>query len=86
MRSEIEHCIAKTASGRDKARGAYLAICLDFAGEFKGRYPAQWTAAVTALAGFSRVVQTIFNEAPIPAGDRIRERALAAGLRGPAAR
>ena len=86
LRREIEDCVAKPAGDREKARAAYLAICLDFVGELKEKYPAQWTAAIAALAGFSNVVQAIFNEAPFPAGDRIREKALVAGLQKPAAR
>lgn len=87
-RREIEDCVAKAASDRDKARGAYLAICLDYAGEMKDRYADHWKAAVAALGGFPQVLHAIFYEAPIPGGERIREKVLAAGLQkpGPASR
>ena len=85
MRSEIEKGIRDGAGDREKARAAYLAICLDLAPRFNGTYAPQWTAAVKALSGYPRVLQAIFYEAPFPAGDQIREKALAAGVQKPAA-
>jgi hypothetical protein len=83
-RGEIEKGVISGVSALDKARAAYLAICLDFAPELKEKHSAQWTAAIAALQGYPRVLQAIFYEAPFPAGDRIREKATAAGLQKPA--
>ena len=84
LRGEIEKGVVSGASAQEKARAAYLAICLDFAPELKEKHAAQWTAAVAALQGYPRVLQAIFYEAPFPAGDRIREKAIAAGVQKPA--
>jgi hypothetical protein len=85
LRGEIEKGIAGDGSLREKARAAYLAICLDLAPELKEKYAAQWTAAVATLRGYPRVLQAMFYEAPFPAGDRIRAQAIAAGVQKPAA-
>jgi hypothetical protein len=85
LRGEIEKGIAGSSSAQQKARAAYLAICLDLAPELKEKYAVQWTAAVTALRGYPRVLQAMFYEAPFPAGDRIRAQAVAAGVQKPAA-
>jgi ADP-ribosylglycohydrolase len=85
LRSEIEKGVTDGASDRERARAAYLAICLEFAPEIKEKQPERWPAAVAALSRYPRVLQAIFHEAPFPAGDRLREKALAAGLQKPAA-
>ena len=84
IRGEIEKGVVSGASASEKARAAYLAICLDLAPELKERHSTQWQAAVAALHGYPRVLQAIFYEAPFPAGDRIREKAGAAGVQKPA--
>jgi hypothetical protein len=84
LKGEIEKGVMSGASSQEKARAAYLAICLDFAPELKEEHAEQWSGAVAALHGYPRVLQAIFYEAPFPAGDKIREKSLAAGLQKPA--
>jgi hypothetical protein len=84
LKGEIEKGVLSGASAQDKARAAYMAICLDFAPELKERYPRPWTAAAAALQEYPRVLQAIFYEAPFPAGDTIRQKTLAAGIERPA--
>lgn len=84
LRDEVEKGVVSGASAQEKARAAYLAICLDFAPELKQEHSEQWSAAVAALQGYPRVLQAMFYEAPFPAGDRIREKAIAAGVQKPA--
>lgn len=83
LRDEIEKGIVNGASVQEKARAAYLAICLDFAPELMQKYPEQWPNAVTALNGYPNVLQVIFFESPIPAGEKLSEKAVAAGVRKP---
>jgi hypothetical protein len=73
-------------AAQERARAAYLAICLDLAPGLKQARAQAWSRALEALNGFPRVLQVMFYEAPFPAGDRIRERAVAAGLAKPARR
>jgi len=82
--AEIEKGVLAGVNQREKARAAYLGICLDFASELRQKHPEQWTQAIESLAGYPRVLQAIFFEAPFPAGDNIRQKALAAGLQKPA--
>lgn len=88
MRSQwqgpIERGVLKGASSQERARAAYLAICLDFAPDLKQKHPAEWTEALRSLGEFPRVLQVIFFEAPFPAGEAIRNKATAAGLAKPA--
>jgi hypothetical protein len=86
LKPEIERGILKESSSQAKARAAYLAICLDLAPDLKSAHAKEWSSAVDALAGYPRVLQAIFYEAPFPAGDRIREKAVLAGLQKPATR
>ena len=86
LKDQVEKGIVSGAAAQEKARAAYLAICLDFAPELKQKHPEQWSQALTALGGYPRVITAIFFEAPFPAGDRIREKAQAAGLAKPAER
>ena len=84
FRGQIEKGVTSGANARAAARAAYLAICLDFAPGMKERHPDQWSQAIHALASYTRVMQVIFYEAPFPAGEAIRRKALAAGLETPA--
>ena len=86
LRAEIEKGVTSGASSQEKARAAYLAICLDFASEMKHKHPQQWPQAVEALAGYQRVLAVMFFESPIPAGESIRQKAIAAGVQKPAQR
>jgi hypothetical protein len=71
---------------QERARAAYLGICLDLAAELAERHPQAWRDAVAVLAGYPKVVSAMFYEAPIPAGEEIRRKAAAAGLAKPATR
>ncbi len=83
LAAELEATITRSASNKELARAAYLAICLDQAPPLKQKYPERWAKAIAALAGFPGVMQTIFyNQATAQA--TIRDKALAAGLMQPA--
>lgn len=83
LKDGIEKGVSSAMNPRDQARCAYLAICLDFATELMQKYPDQWSKAVTALSGYPNVLQVIFYESPIPAGQKLAEKAVAAGVRRP---
>src|SRR5262249_16742661 len=83
LRDQIEKGVTCT-NAREKARAAYLAICLDFAPAMKERHSDQWSQALQALASYPRVMQVMFYLGPVPAGEAIRRKANAAGLETPA--
>ncbi|HYW43793.1 MAG TPA: ADP-ribosylglycohydrolase family protein [Bryobacteraceae bacterium] len=83
LKGEIDKGIANGGTARERARAAYLAICLDFAPGLQQKYPRQWSQAIHSLGEYPRVLQAIFFEAPFPAGDTIRKKAMMAGLRKP---
>jgi len=83
LRYEIEAGIARNSDGRQSARSAYMAICLDLAPAFHERYPAQWARAIAALSGYPKLMQLLFFPR-VPNGERLRQKALAAGLTPPA--
>ena len=85
LKSDIDKGLVSGATSQQRARAAYLAICLDFAPELKQKYPQQWARAIRSLQEYPRVLQVMFFEAPFPAGDAIRKKAMAAGLEKPAA-
>jgi hypothetical protein len=80
----IERGVLSGSGAQERARAAYLGICLDFGTELKQKHAAPWTRALQALAGYPNVMQVMFFEAPFPAGDAIRRKALEAGLTAPA--
>ena len=83
MQSEIEKSIVSQSNDRKLARAAYSAICLDLARPLRQKYPKQWAKALDALNLYPKVVQVIFFHCPFPAGDQLREKAIAAGLKKP---
>ncbi len=80
----IERGVIAGTGPREKAKAACLAICLDFAEELQQKHPTEWDQAIRSLAAYPRVMQVVFFESPIPAGEEIRRKALTAGLRRPA--
>lgn len=80
LREEIERGV-REGDSRQRARAAYLAICLDMAPTFQQRSPEKWAQAVRALADYSEVSKAIFVPAQFPAAESLRQKALAAGLR-----
>lgn len=82
----IEQTIAESADTAARALAAYQAICLDLADPLKGKYPDRWKRALDALQQRANVVQAIYYYCDFEAGDRLRAKADAAGLKKPAKR
>ncbi|MEW6235345.1 MAG: ADP-ribosylglycohydrolase family protein [Candidatus Omnitrophota bacterium] len=83
MKTEIEEGVARGVSDRQRARAAYEAICLDLAQTLREKYPEPWAKALEALNGYPKVVGVLFFEADNASGDKLRQRAVAAGLKQP---
>jgi hypothetical protein len=86
LKAGIEEAILRGTNQQHKACAAYEAICLDLAQPFREGHPVHWARALTALSAYPKVVQVLFYESPVSAGDQLRQRALAAGLPKPAKR
>ena len=67
-------------SPEEKARAAYLAVCLGEAGSLARDKPAEWKKALSELKKQGDLVKMIFDS-PAHAGELIREKAAAAGLK-----
>ncbi|MFC1635177.1 ADP-ribosylglycohydrolase family protein [Planctomycetota bacterium] len=83
MKPLIEAGLAKNAAVQEKARAAYLAICLGLADSVRSRHPAGWTDLLSSLEQYPKLLEVLFYKSPGPAGDRLRHAALAAGLKKP---
>ncbi|QDT36238.1 ADP-ribosylglycohydrolase family protein [Stratiformator vulcanicus] len=78
---EVRTGILNPKSDRERARAAYLAICLKTAPTFAAEHPEQWAAAVAALNEFQPLVQYLFSDRPLtPMHHDLKRRATAAGL------
>jgi hypothetical protein len=86
LRKEIDDGLSPPASREQRARAAYYAICLDLAPALRAEHPQEWAAALTALNGHENILQVMFHHSPTPLGDSLRAKAVAAGLKPPAAR
>lgn len=80
----IERTLQTSSDQQELARAAYMAICLDAAPELKSKYAARWPIAIAALESYPKLLLAMFHQAPIPNGEKIRQRALAAGVQQPA--
>ncbi len=83
MKSEIEQAIIAGSEDEKLASAAYLAICLDLAPGLRQKHPKQWAGALKALNNYPKVVQVLFFHSPFPAGEQLRKKAVAAGLKKP---
>jgi hypothetical protein len=80
---EIESGILGGNSPAERARAAYMAICLDWARLLGINHPTQWSQALAALEGYPGLIRLLFFPR-VPSGVVLRDRAVAAGLRAPA--
>jgi hypothetical protein len=83
LEPQIKAGFADGATVRQRARAAYLAICLDLADEFRSKSSDEWSKVLTALEEYSKLLDVLFNKSPGPAGDKLRAAAIAAGLKKP---
>jgi hypothetical protein len=79
---QVEKDLAGSAA--ERARAAYLAICLGEAARLNRERPDDWAKALDALRGFPAVLANLFD-APQPSGSRLQALARAAGLEKPKA-
>lgn len=86
MRKELGPKIQADIASNDlktKARGAYLAICLELYRSFQQNQAEQWIEALNALQKYDQVIQALFHHSPVPAAEPLRDKARAAGVKAP---
>jgi len=86
MPGDIDRLISVSSSKEQKAKGAYMAICLDMAKSMQRQYPQLWPQALRALEDYPNVIQALFHHSPTPQGEMLRKKATAAGLKKPPTR
>lgn len=82
----IEQTIKASTDPSALALAAYRAICLDMVEYLRAEYPVEWKRALAALQQQDNVVQAIYYYCGFEAGERLRAKANAAGLKKPAQR
>ncbi len=83
LRADIESGILRPKDDQHRARAAYLAICLDMAGDMQKAHADEWRMAVESLIGHWKVVQNIYFAPDTPTAKALKTRATAAGLKKP---
>jgi hypothetical protein len=84
LRADRLEAVGRELTGRpqERARAAYLALCLGESQQLAKDRPEQWRQAVAALKGFPKLIEALFK-APKPSADDLQARARAAGLEPP---
>ena len=72
-----------TGTPQQRARAAYLAMCLGESEKLAKDEPEAWKQAIEALEQYPKLIEVLFK-APQPSGDVLQERAKAAGMTPPA--
>ncbi len=81
LKEEILTGIQENANAQQRARAAYLAICLDLAPALVEEHPAEWRKAVAALNDYQQLVAYLLSGQPgTAAHSLLKERAASAGL------
>lgn len=81
----VASLIAKIRQGsrEEKAKAAYLAVCLDLYPEISKKHAADWSAAKQALSGYVKVMNNVFHGGDFKALDALRQKFVAAGFTAP---
>jgi hypothetical protein len=84
LRGDLLPRVEKDLAGapKDRARAAYLAICLGEGPRLRKERPEEWKSALEELKKFPNVLRQIYD-APQPQGARIQAAARAEGLEKP---
>ena len=82
-KAQIEAGLADGATKQQRARAAYLAICLDLAASLRRKDAERWSEALACMEEYPQLLDVLFNRSPGPAGDGLRAAALAAGIKEP---
>lgn len=83
MMPQIEAGLVGGATVQEQARAVYLAICLGLADTVRSRNADRWTDLLASLEQYPKLLEVLFYKSPGPAGDTLRDAALAAGLKKP---
>ncbi|MCX5636794.1 MAG: ADP-ribosylglycohydrolase family protein [Planctomycetota bacterium] len=81
MKPQILAGLADDASSQQRARTAYLAICLGLADSLRKEHPDRWPCLLAALEQYPHLLSGLFDGSPGPAGDKLRKAAIAAGVK-----
>jgi len=84
LRAQIESGVLRPKTQQERARAAYLAICLDMAPALGRTRPEDWRRAISALSEYWKVVQNLYYSPDTAAASGLRAKAAAAGLKKPA--
>lgn len=76
----------KEGSREEKARAAYIAVCLDLYPEISKKYPSEWTAAKQVLSGYVKVMNNVFYGGNFKSLSALKEKFVSAGFTAPAQR
>lgn len=71
-----------TGTKEQKARAAYMAVCLDFDKTLSQKYPKQWEEARYNLSGYWRVMNNIFSGNFLALG-KLKDKFVRAGFKKP---
>lgn len=82
MEQKIISSISK-GTGKDKARAAYYAVCLDMAIELENKYPAEWKQAVDELSSYWKVMNNIFYGKSFSSLNLLQKKFMDAGFKKP---
>ena len=65
LRINLEESILRniqSGNRQEKARAAYMAVCLDLNVTLSQKYPKQWKTACSDLSGYWKIMHNIFND------------------------
>lgn len=80
---QIKAGLGDEATTQQRAREAYLAICLGLADSLRREDADRWARALACIGEYPGLLDVLFNKSPGPAGDRLRAAAAAAGVKEP---
>jgi len=80
---EVLTSYIKQGSRQEKARAAYLAVCLDLYPKISKQYPNEWKEAVLALSGYRKVMNNIFHGGDFKSLEVLKKKFVSAGFNVP---
>lgn len=81
--TQVTDWVVGGETAAQRAKGVYLAVCLDMEGHLQRSHPAEWHRGLQDLRSYDKVAQVLYFHSDIPSAERLKTKFRQVGLTPP---